>query len=471
MKILFLFTGMLRTFDFNIYQNIKGYDCDFYVLNTNDTKDKYSTFKGDVSNKIKVIHAKPFQFKNQFDEKTLNTLKQWYNLHTLFNSIQSIKDYDLFIRIRPDIYFNDDVTKLFKLDPTKFNIPSSNDIYSSKVIDENPGLSFINDQMCITNYENMKYYSDMYTFIQSNQSDKYISENLLADYLKGKPIVRFNFDYTIRLSKCNVISICGDSGVGKSTMLSEIRKLFDNSVCVETDRYHKWDRGNENWKKYTHLNPNANYLEKLQSDAFNLSLGNKVITVDYDHKTGKFIDNVSIIPKDNLVLCGLHTMYESKLRDIIDVSIYIDAETRLKTQWKINRDCKLRGYSLEKVMENIEKRKQDFTYISSQRQYTDIRVYYYSNVSDVSNTFDLSEPKDIKMKISISDTFYNKHKDKLSNVTFEKVDESGEYTFKSTTDDVDSILKKYNQTCIDNIKIVKYILLLCFFNDFFIYKS
>ena len=50
--------------------------------------------------------------------------------------------------------------------------------------------------------------------------------------------------------------------------LSIYHAMSPDSIDLECDRYHKWERYNDNWNNYTHLNPNANFLCKMQKDFF-----------------------------------------------------------------------------------------------------------------------------------------------------------------------------------------------------------
>ena len=62
----------------------------------------------------------------------------------------------------------------------------------------------------------------------------------------------------------------------------------------------------------------------------------------------------------------------------LNLKIFIDTEEELKTKWKINRDVKERGYSLEKILQQIESRKEDYNkYILPQRKNSDIIVNFY----------------------------------------------------------------------------------------------
>jgi uridine kinase len=205
---------------------------------------------------------------------------------------------------------------------------------------------------------------------------KLTSEEVLNAHL-SMPIQRVDLEYKLVLSQAKVISISGDSGSGKTTISSLIKPLFffDNLLEFETDRYHKWERQDYHWKTISHLNPEANFLEKMQEDTFNLKLGNAIVSVDYDHSTGKFTAPKPVDPATNIILCGLHTMYSSNLRELSDLKIFIDTDECIKTRWKLERDVHERGRKLEDVIKQIESRRYDYeTYILPQREFSDIII-------------------------------------------------------------------------------------------------
>ena len=147
---------------------------------------------------------------------------------------------------------------------------------------------------------------------------------------------------------------------------------------MECDRYHKWERHNENWKTYTHLNPDANFVSKMQADVFNLKIGNSIFQVDYDHNTGKFKQPEKIENADNIIVCGLHSLY-GDAGHIYNFSIYMDPDESLKTKWKLERDVKTRGYTEEKVIKQISDRKTDYKkYVAPQKNNSDIVVNFFA---------------------------------------------------------------------------------------------
>ncbi len=177
-----------------------------------------------------------------------------------------------------------------------------------------------------------------------------------------------------------MIAICGDSGSGKTTLSKYIEKLFekDNFIKLETDRYHKWERGDINYKNYTHLHPNANHLEKLKNDIYNLKIGHEIFQVDYDHSTGKFTKEEKINSTENILICGLHTLYNEETNKVINLKIFMDTDRELIKKWKIKRDVVERGYTIDKVLEQIKHRENDYNeYIKNQKYNADIIINFF----------------------------------------------------------------------------------------------
>ena len=76
-----------------------------------------------------------------------------------------------------------------------------------------------------------------------------------------------------------------------------------------------------------------------------------------------------------LVAEGLHPFHDERVRDLLDLKIYLDISDEVKFAWKIQRDMKERGHSLESIQASIKARKPDFdAYIDPQKQHADIII-------------------------------------------------------------------------------------------------
>ncbi len=177
-----------------------------------------------------------------------------------------------------------------------------------------------------------------------------------------------------RRSQPMLIGLVGNSGSGKNHFSKLISDLtgFKYTQCIEGDDYHRWERGAEQWKTVTHLNPHANQLEQLTQHTFNLKKGMSIVQPHYDHHSGLFTLPRETVPARTIVVQGLHSLYSQRMRDVLDVKIFLKPDEKVLHYWKAHRDIHTRGYSLEHVLKNIEKRKEDSEkFIYPQEQFAD----------------------------------------------------------------------------------------------------
>jgi uridine kinase len=349
----------------------------------------------------------------QISQREKNTLYQWYRLKKLYECLPN-EEYDWYVRLRPDIRLEISKEALLEaissLEKGHLYIPEGNDIFDASFLREGP-VHPLNDQIAILPKEMLAAYCN--TFDSIDRTDRpIVSEYILAKHLSKHQIVvrRFLLPYSLSLSLCKVLAIAGDSGSGKSTIVKAIESIFpfDSSVLLETDRYHKWERTDDHWNTMTHLHPETNHLEKLLDDTYKLKLGHDIFSVDYDHSTGKFTEPQKIESKEIVLLCGLHTLYQGRLRDHIDIKIYIDTQEELKTFWKLQRDILHRQYTREQVLTKIQKRQTDFeSYILPQKNHANIIVRYSTSKENLFNLHKVLVESDLSFELEIKHSFFS----------------------------------------------------------------
>lgn len=379
-NICILICGKMRSIDivihtFNKLLEKSEYKCKYYIC-TEFNNDETEYLNNTAINDIVKCNVEKITLVNRVDNCFRNSLNYSNKLSC---GIQSINEnYNLYIVCRSDFIIFDVITVIEQI---LTNTNNENYIYCSnsinnRISDENQLCEHV---LICKNYNTLKQLQNMYHSALENKN--YI-ENILFNYAKCNNIMfsKIDIKYKLLLSKCNIISISGDSGSGKSTLLDKLEILFNvNSILkLETDRYHKWERGDLNYLQISHLNPNANYIEKMYDDTYNLKIGNDIHAVDYDHVTGKFTQINKIKTKANVILCGLHTLYDDKLNNIIDVKIFMDTDRELVTKWKIDRDVRQRGHTIEHVKKQIQNRENDYKlYIETQKLNADICINFY----------------------------------------------------------------------------------------------
>ncbi|MEM9213800.1 MAG: phosphoribulokinase [Cyanobacteria bacterium P01_F01_bin.150] len=182
---------------------------------------------------------------------------------------------------------------------------------------------------------------------------------------------------TSKPDKVVLIGVAGDSGCGKSTFLRRLADLFGEElitvICL--DDYHSLDRKGRKAAGVTALNPKANNFDLMYDQIKTLKGGTSIDKPIYNHETGEIDPPERVDPNHIVVIEGLHPMYDERVRDLLDFSVYLDISDEVKIAWKIQRDMAERGHSYEDILASINARKPDFeAYIDVQKQYADIVI-------------------------------------------------------------------------------------------------
>lgn len=176
-----------------------------------------------------------------------------------------------------------------------------------------------------------------------------------------------------------MIGISGDSGAGKKTARNILADVMGwaNILTVEGDDAHRWERGHPMWRATSHLDPKANDLYLQLEHARQLGEGYGIRRVRYDHKSGKFADPQAVSPARFIFFVGLHTFYMKRMRELLDIKIFMDTDETLRRQWKTARDTRERGYAQNEVEKQMLTRIEDAKrYVEPQKSFADMLVRY-----------------------------------------------------------------------------------------------
>lgn len=177
-----------------------------------------------------------------------------------------------------------------------------------------------------------------------------------------------------------ILGIVGDSAAGKTTLTSGIVNILgaDRVTHICADDYHKYDRKERARLGITPLHPDCNYLDVLELHMERLHYGQPILKPVYDHSDGTLKPPEYVMPKQFVIVEGLLGFATPTLRQFYDVKVYLDPPEDLRRIWKIKRDTTKRGYTIEQVLAELERRENDSRqFIRPQRQYADIVVRFY----------------------------------------------------------------------------------------------
>jgi len=156
-----------------------------------------------------------------------------------------------------------------------------------------------------------------------------------------------------------VIGITGGSGSGKTTLVQRLQSFFkEKSVSVLTmDNYYfarDHQLTDENGIKNFDL-PTSIDVRKFEEDLKKLINGEAVCLQEYVFNNAeKVASEIVIEPAEVLIVEGLFVLHEEKIRERLDLSVFIHTKENIKVIRRIKRDRIERNYPLDDVLYRYE---------------------------------------------------------------------------------------------------------------------
>ena len=152
-----------------------------------------------------------------------------------------------------------------------------------------------------------------------------------------------------------VIGIAGGTGSGKTTITKKIMEKFGDDVSViRHDNYYKahHDMTYEERSKLNYDHPDSLDTWMLADDIKALKEGKEVHCPVYDFTIHDRSNETELIkPSKMLIVEGIIIFADKRLRDEMDIKIYVDTDADVRILRRILRDVKKRGRSLDSVVE------------------------------------------------------------------------------------------------------------------------
>ncbi|KOO47020.1 uridine kinase [Priestia koreensis] len=178
-----------------------------------------------------------------------------------------------------------------------------------------------------------------------------------------------------------VIGIAGGSGSGKTTVTKAIYEYFKGHsiLLLEQDYYYK-DQSHLPFEERLQTNydhplafDNDLLIEHLQSLVEYESINKPVY--DYTLHT-RSQDVIPQEAKDVIILEGILVLEDERLRDLMDIKLYVDTDADLRIIRRMLRDIKERGRTLESVVDQYVTvvRPMHNQFIEPTKRYADIII-------------------------------------------------------------------------------------------------
>ncbi len=178
-----------------------------------------------------------------------------------------------------------------------------------------------------------------------------------------------------------VIGVAGGSGSGKTSVTKAIYEHFKGHsiLMIEQDFYYK-DQSHLPFEQ--RLNTNYDHPLAFDNDLLiehlNALLQHESIEKPvYDYTLHTRSEDVIIVePKDVIILEGILILEDERLRDLMDIKLFVDTDADLRIIRRILRDIKERGRSIDSVIEQYISvvRPMHNQFIEPTKRYADIII-------------------------------------------------------------------------------------------------
>lgn len=183
------------------------------------------------------------------------------------------------------------------------------------------------------------------------------------------------------MNKPILLGITGGTGSGKSTIADELYSSFpkDSIAMIQQDMYYK-DQSHLTMEERTKTNydhPKAFDTDLLIEHLKSLIDGKAIDKPIYnfaEHNRSK--ETVRVEPRDIIIVEGILILEDERVRDLLDIKVYVDTDADLRILRRLVRDINERGRTVDSVIDQYISvvRPMHLQFIEPSKRYADIIV-------------------------------------------------------------------------------------------------
>ncbi|MCP8616953.1 uridine kinase [Salirhabdus salicampi] len=178
-----------------------------------------------------------------------------------------------------------------------------------------------------------------------------------------------------------VIGVAGGSGSGKTSVTKAIYQHFTDKtiLMLEQDYYYK-DQSHLPLEE--RLNTNYDHPLAFDNDLLiehiqQLLKREKIEKPVYDYKLHTRSERViDVEPKDVIILEGILVLEDERLRDLMDIKVFVDTDADIRIIRRLMRDINERGRTIDSVIDQYVNivRPMHLQFIEPTKRYADIII-------------------------------------------------------------------------------------------------
>ena len=178
-----------------------------------------------------------------------------------------------------------------------------------------------------------------------------------------------------------LIGVAGGSGSGKTTVARELYRQFQDEsvIMIEQDSYYK-DQSHLSMEERVLTNydhPFAFDNDLLLAHLQELMNGNSVYKPLYDYKIHtRSHERILVEPKNVVILEGMMILEDPRIREMMDIKVFVDTDADVRIVRRIQRDMEERGRTLDSIVKQYLGivRPMHLQFIEPTKRYADVII-------------------------------------------------------------------------------------------------
>lgn len=151
------------------------------------------------------------------------------------------------------------------------------------------------------------------------------------------------------------IGIAGGTGSGKTTVLRAIVNRVEKATVavIEQDAYYKdqADVSFDEREKVNYDHPSAFDTDLLIEHLRTLRAGRAIEKPVYNYsRHTRDSRSIRVEPRDIVIIEGLLVLWEARIRELLDIKLFVDCDADVRVLRRVMRDIRRRGRTLESVV-------------------------------------------------------------------------------------------------------------------------
>jgi uridine kinase len=178
-----------------------------------------------------------------------------------------------------------------------------------------------------------------------------------------------------------IVGIAGGSGSGKTTLVREILKLLPGQsvVVIPQDAYYK-DNSQlslEERRRINYDHPASIDTDLLVRHLAALKAGRAIERPTYDFTTyTRRPETVHVEPTDVIIVEGILILENRRLRELMDLKLFVDTDADIRFIRRLTRDIQERGRTLYSVIQQYTEtvRPMNLEFVEPSKRHADVII-------------------------------------------------------------------------------------------------